>query len=261
MMCKKHFTKINREIKKKYRKYTPGLIIRDLTLPAVPSKFFQLIFAHLEYIMNKWFIFSFLFVFVSILSAQKPVSEFHAGILMPQDADNGFIGGITMGRAIDKNLSWGFEVDYYTRSYSEETVVQGSESGTVQTDVITTLIENSTRMFPVFFKMAYTTDISPKLDLRFSGGLGYEFMWNSEVNHEKNIDETRHYSGFAWFAGGGISFPTSQASDLFIEANYHSGNPSRSEGTNPEGLPVRTEVDMSGLMIRAGLKVHNFGFF
>ena len=211
--------------------------------------------------MNKWFVLAVLFMTASMVMAQKPVTEIHAGLLMPQDAENGFIGGITMGRAVDQNLSWGFEVDYYTRTYTEETVIQGPMDGQVQTDLIVTKIENSTRMVPVFFKLAYTNDVSPKLDLRFSGGIGYEFMWNSEMNHEDNIDETRHYSGFAWYLGGGVSFPISKASDLFVEANYHSGYPSRDEGKNSEGLPTRTEVDMSGVMIRAGLKIHSFGLF
>lgn len=211
--------------------------------------------------MNKWFVFAILLFATSLAWAQKPVTELHAGLLMPNDADNGFIGGIMMGRAIDQNLSWGIELDYYSRTYTEETVIQGPPDGQVQTDLIVTKIENSTRMMPVFFKLAYNNDISPKLDLRFSGGIGYEFMWNSEVNHEASIDETRYYSGFAWYLGGGVSFPMSKASDFFVEANYHSGYPSRDEGKNAEGLPTRTEVDMSGLMIRAGLKIHNFGLF
>ena len=201
-----------------------------------------------------------LFSLTGILSAQKPVTELHAGILMPSGAENGFIGGVSMGRGIDDNLSWAIEFDYYVRTYTEETEVPGGGSGTVDEDLIITKIENSTRMLPVFFKLAYTTPLSPSLDIRLSGGLGYEFMWNTEVNHEENIDQTRHYNGFAWFIGGGISLPISRAADFFVEGNYHSGYPSRGEGTNEAGLPVRTEVDMSGAMIRAGIKIFNFGF-
>lgn len=193
--------------------------------------------------------------------AQQRMTEIHAGILMPKDASNGFIGGFTMGRAIDANLAWGFELDYYVTSYSEETEVPEDPSGQITTDLVITRIENSTRMFPVFFKLIYHNQISPSLDLRFSGGLGYEFMWNSEVNHEKNIDETRHYNGFAWFIGGGISIPISKSSDLYGEVNYHSATLSRDEGKNEEGLPIRTEVDMSGAVIRAGIRIYNFGFF
>jgi hypothetical protein len=212
-------------------------------------------------VMNKSIFIPIIFITLcGILLAQKPVTELHAGILMPSGAQNGFIGGISMGRAIDDNLTWAVEADYYVKTYTEETEVPGGGSGSVDEDLIITKIENSTRMLPVLFKLAYTTPLSPSLDVRFSGGLGYEFMWNTEINHEENIDQTRHYNGFAWFIGGGVSLPISRAADLFIEANYHSGNPSRGEGTNEAGLPVRTEVDMSGAMIRAGIKIFNFGF-
>jgi len=202
-----------------------------------------------------------LLLFNSLLTAQQKITEFQAGVLMPKDAQTGFIAGVSMGRAIDQNIAWAVELDYYVTSYTEETTVQGEGGGQINPDQIVTKIENSTRMLPIFFKLVYTSQVSPSLDLRVSGGLGYEFMWNSEVNHEKNIDETRYYHGFAWFIGGGLSIPVSQASDLFAQINYHGGSPSRDEGTNVDGLPVRTEVDMSGVMFFAGFRIYNFGFF
>jgi hypothetical protein len=74
-----------------------------------------------------------------------------------------------------------------------------------------------------------------------------------------NIDETRFYSGFAWQVGAGVSVPMSRNSDVFAEALYLGGTPSKDEGKEL-GLPVRTEVDMSGLMIRLGIRLYNFGF-
>ena len=80
--------------------------------------------------MNKYIFILVIFLCLSgLLLAQKPVTELHAGILMPKGAQNGFIGGISMGRAIDNNLAWAVEADYYVRTYTEETEVPGGGSG------------------------------------------------------------------------------------------------------------------------------------
>ncbi len=195
------------------------------------------------------------------LTAQDKFTEFQAGVLMPADAKTGFIGGITIGRMVDESIGWGLEIDYYRKTYTKETKVDTNTQAQVEESVIQTEIENATTMLPVYFKLILQTQIAPKMDLRVSGGVGYEFMWNSEANYRLKKEESRFYSGFTWQVGGGVAFAMSRASDLFLELSYHSGSPSRAESENKLGLPVRTEVDMSGLMIRAGLKLYTFGFF
>jgi hypothetical protein len=162
---------------------------------------------------------------------------------------------------VDESIGWGLEIDYYRKTYTKETNVDSTSTSMVEEHVVQTEIENATTMLPVYFKLILQTQIAHKMDLRVSGGVGYEFMWNSEANYLLHKEESRFYSGFTWQIGGGISFQMSRASDLFLELSYHSGSPSRGESKNTLGLPVRTEVDMSGLMIRAGLKLYTFGFF
>jgi len=195
------------------------------------------------------------------LMAQANFTDLQGGILMPSGAKDGFIGGVAMGRMIDKNLGYSFEINYYYKSYVKETEVLQQDEGQVTPVQVTTMIDNSTRLLPVYFRLTYNTAVSPKFDLRIVGALGYEFMWNSEVNNVDKIDETRFYSGFGWYVGGGFAFPISDAADLLGEVTYHSSYPSRGEGENAEGLPVRTEIDMSGLMLRAGIRIYSFGIF
>ncbi len=201
------------------------------------------------------------FLLAGALFSQTNFTEIHGGILMPAHAKDGFVGGIAMGRMVDKNIGYGFELNYYYKSYVEETQVLKKEEGQVTPVQVTTLIDNSTRLLPVYFLLTYNTAISPKVDLRVIGALGYEFMWNSEVDHMAKVDATRFYSGFGWYVGGGIAFPISEAADLMGEVAYHSSYPSRSEDDTVDGLPVRTEIDMSGLMLRAGIRIYNFGLF
>ena len=192
--------------------------------------------------------------------SQGSFTDFKVGILIPSDAKTGFLGGIGFGRMVDENIGAGLEIGYYGKTYTKETTVDNIQQGQVSTDVIQTEIENSTTLIPVMFHLVFVTKAAPNFDLRFTGGLGYEFMWNSETNYEEGIDETRFYSGFAWQIGIGASFPISRNADLFAETLYHSGSPSRDEGETAFGLPIRSEVDMSGMIFRAGIRLFNFGF-
>jgi hypothetical protein len=201
----------------------------------------------------------FLIVTTGIVSAQQKFTEFHAGALVPYDAKTGFIGGLSFGRMLDENIGWGAEIDVYRRTYTQEENV-AQNAGEVNETVVETEIENATTMIPLLFKVAYLTQAGPGFDLRISVGAGYEFMWNSEVNYLIDKEKSRFYSGWVWQVGAGISIPISRAADFFGEVNYHSGFPSRDEGKTDEGLPVRTEVDMSGMMLRLGLRLYSFGF-
>jgi hypothetical protein len=201
------------------------------------------------------------FTAVISLTAQEKFTEFQAGVLLPADAKTGFIGGLTIGRMVDESIGWGIEVDIYRKTYTKETTVDSTATAMVEEHVVQTEIENATTMLPIYFKIILQTQIASKMDLRIGGGVGYEFMWNSESNYRLNKEDSRFYSGFTWQIGGGLSFPMSRASDLFLDLSYHAGSPSRGESENKLGLPVRTEVDMSGFMIRAGLRLYTFGLF
>ena len=211
--------------------------------------------------MKKILVFILLLIMFCSLGAQEKFTEFQGGILIPADAKTGFIGGLAFGRMVDESIGWGVELDVYRKTYTKETAVDSTTTSMVEERVIQTEIENATTMIPIFFKIILHTQIAPRLDLRVAGGAGYEFMWNSETNYRLHKDDTRFYSGFTWQIGGGLSLPISRASDFFVDASYHGGKPSRGETKNELGLPVRKEVNMSGFMIRVGLRLYTFGFF
>lgn len=209
--------------------------------------------------MKKLLFVSLLLLLCTSLFGQEKFTEFQAGFLVPEDAKTGFIGGITFGRMLDENIGWAVELDYYGRTYEKSTEVPDEGWSETNPVTVTTEIENSTTMLPIFFKLVYLTQVGPNFDLRVGGGIGYEFMWNSETNYRLNVDKTRFYSGFTWQIGGGLSLPISRAADFFGDVSYHGGTPSRDEGETEEGLPLRTEVDMSGFMVRLGIRLYTFG--
>jgi hypothetical protein len=193
--------------------------------------------------------------------AQGSFTDFKIGLLMPSDAESGFIGGIGFGKMVDEKIGAGLEINYYGKTFNKETKVADDPGtgGTPGSTTILTEIENSTTLIPIMFNLVLVTQAGPNFDLRFTGGVGYELLWVNENNYQLNIDETRFYSGFAWQVGAGASIPMSRNSDIFAEAVYLGGTPSKDEGKEL-GLPVRSEVDMSGLMVRIGIRLYNFGF-
>jgi len=208
--------------------------------------------------MKKYIYFVFILFIGGVfpLFAQSTILGLNGGMLFPEDTEGGPIIGISWGRMLDQNISWEIEADYFWRTYTKEMTVEVS-GGTTQSSTIVTEIENSTRMLPVFFKLGFLSQILPKLDLKIGGGLGYVFLWNDDMNYKLDVENSEFYSGFAWHLSAGVSFPISRAADIYGEAVYLSSTPSTSAGKTAEGLPKRTEVDISGIWLRAGLRLYH----
>jgi hypothetical protein len=208
--------------------------------------------------MNKiiFFILTSSLIFSQSLFAQSTILGLNGGVLFPQDTEAGAIVGASWGKMIDQNVGWEIETDYFWRTFTQEMTVEVKDAQT-QTTTIATEIENSTKMLPIFFKLVFLSEVFPNLDLRLSGGLGYSFLWTKDANYKLGTESSETYSGFAWQAGAGLSFPISQAADFYGEAIYLGATPSTDEGTTADGLPQRTEVDMSGLWLRVGLRLYH----
>jgi len=203
----------------------------------------------------------FLLAGVTLMWASDRITEFSVGMLVPADAEKGFYGGLNMGRMVDENVGVSFGFNVYRSSYNKKSQI-GEKDNTGQIVVSTKQYElqQSATALPLFFQLHYVGQITPSLDLKVTGGIGYELLWNSITNYVTQEDDTQFFSGFAWHLGAGVSIPISRAADFYGEAFYHGGVPSQDGGKTVEGLPVISEVDMSGLGLRVGVRLYGFGF-
>lgn len=192
--------------------------------------------------------------------SQNKMTEFNVGLLAPADAESGFFGGINLGRMVDEKIGISLGVHVYHSSYVKESKV-GEDDGTGQitTSQRATELDQSATLLPFYFQLHYTGPITQLLDLKVTAGLGYELLWNSITNFKEGKERTDFFSGFGWNVAAGISIPISSASDFYGEVLYHGGTPSSDEGKTDEGLPLRTEVDMSGLGVHIGIRLYTFG--
>ncbi len=201
------------------------------------------------------------FIAISAGYASDRMTEFNVGLLAPNDAEKGFYGGMNMGRMVDENVGVSFGFNVYRSSYTKKSQI-GEDNGSGQIVISTKQyeLEQSATAVPLFFQLHYVGQISPSLDLKVTGGIGYELLWNSITNYVTQEDQTDFFSGFAWHLGAGVSIPISRAADFYGEAFYHGGVPGRDNGETVEGLPVVSEVDMSGFGLRVGVRLYGFGF-
>jgi hypothetical protein len=181
-------------------------------------------------------------------------------LLNPSNAKTGFLGGITVGRAVDENVGIGLALDFYRKSYTKDTEISLKETGGTKPTTMITDYEESATLLPLFLQVQYQGAVAPMLNIRVTAGLGYELLWSSYTNYYSKEEDTKFYSGFGWHIDLGAVYPLSRKSDVFAEILYHGGKPSTDEGKTEEGAPIHTEVDMSGLGFRIGIRLYNFGF-
>jgi hypothetical protein len=199
------------------------------------------------------------FMLLLPVSGQGSFTDFQAGFLFTSGAETGFIGGIFTGRMVDEAIGYGFELDFYRKTYVDNIEVSRGSEGGVEIIEEVSDIDNAITMLPILFKLNYVVPVAKQLSFRINGGIGYELLWNSITKYSENIDDTKFYHGFAWMAGGAASLPLSRASDFFLELNYHHSNPSRAEGETEAGAPIKTKIEMSGLLLRVGVRLYTLG--
>jgi len=198
--------------------------------------------------------------FMGTAFSQNKMTEFNVGLLAPADAEGGFFGGVNFGRMVDEKIGISLGVHVYHSSYTKESKVgEDDGNGQIVTSQTATELDQSATLIPLYLQFHYTGPITQSLDLKVTAGLGYELLWNSVTNFREDKERTDFFSGFGWNVGAGISIPISSASDFYGEVLYHGGTPSSDEGKTDEGLPLRTEVDMSGLGLRIGLRLYSIG--
>ena len=201
-----------------------------------------------------------LFVFSSAYS-QHNLSYFQIGSFNPKATDAGLILCFGTAKMVDERVELGVSLDMFTkRSVNEEEVGSGEVTGGVQQDTIITNFESTVYMFPL---MAYTCINFPvefPVTPYITGAIGYTFLWSSYDNYIENKSETNYFGGFCYRFGVGGLYPLGARSAFVAELFYNSSKPSHKEDVQ-EGMPTRTEVDMSGMGFRIGLKFGGVGFF
>lgn len=181
--------------------------------------------------------------------------ELRGGHFNPKDAKSGMILGGTYGIAFDERVSLGFGMDIFYKGYKKESVVATEESASgVDESTVTRALDYKTTLVPLSLNLDIRLPFEPPFCLYVGGSLAFEMLFNTENNYIDDVSEKRFYSGFGWMARAGVEYAIGRRSALIVEAFYNNCRVS-SDAKKKEGLPVWKEVDMSGLGLRAGVRL------
>ncbi|NQU27034.1 MAG: hypothetical protein HQ528_01955 [Candidatus Marinimicrobia bacterium] len=176
------------------------------------------------------------------------------GYYIPQAAKSGMILGYQTGKAVDDRVSYGFSVDLYTRKYVEKVEIDttGLDLATVNTNRVN--IDFSTYMLPIQANVIVNMPVDVSgMSPYVSGGLGFAFLLNRELNYINDEKDTRFFSAFVWNLAGGVSYELGTNSAARFELFYNRALLKGARDKTEAGFPIYDELNMSGLGLRLGL--------
>ncbi len=188
--------------------------------------------------------------------SKYPFTEFKAGGVQPGDIKTGFTGGISHGWNIDDRFFYAVEANYFQNSEFRTTAVADlvGNAPPFQFQEVEVEVQFETKMLTPFAQIYYETPISNQLMFgRLLAGLGYALVWSKENNFKDRIERTRRFSGLIWQASVGIGYKASKRGMLFIDFYYQNSKLRRSDEIPKNGLPTFTELDLTGIGVRAGV--------
>jgi len=198
---------------------------------------------------------SFILIFLITLIAGSAFAvgnstSIQLGWLNPEATETGFIIGLTQSRVVDEMVELGVSIDYFSNKHTELFDTSGTEVSFIK-------LQTNTIMIPLMLNLTIKLPVTSPIKPYLGGSVGYVLLWDKYKNYETDpkIDETKFYGGFGWRVAAGGMYQLGAMSDLTAEVFYNGAKPSRDEG-EISGFPAFTEVDMSGVGFRFGVKVY-----
>ncbi len=203
----------------------------------------------------------FALLFCYNVSAQRSAAAIKLGSFTPGATDAGFIIGYEGGKHIDKNFNFGWGIDWFHKKYVDKTLVQFfNEISGISGEINELRASTNLHGIPLMINVTMKQPVAPRALVYISGGIGAEVLIIDYRNYE-NPDESELKGAFDfnWRVGLGAAYNIGPRSEVLIEMNYHSSEPSWTYEVDVEPFGKRTferVYDMSGLMIRAGFRFY-----
>lgn len=195
--------------------------------------------------------------------AQVNTAAIGLGIFSPSSSGGGFIIGYEGSHYFDKNISFGWSLDWYHKNYIDKNLVndlnqQDPPPGGGQTNEL--IATTNLHDFPIMIHISGKTLVAPYTQVYLTGGIGAEMLL---INYNDYQDPTKSEFqtafDFNWRIGFGGIYELSKQTDVFAELAYHSSSPSWTYQTqNSLGVKRTFErvFDMSGVMFRVGFRFY-----
>jgi opacity protein-like surface antigen len=210
--------------------------------------------------MKKLFIIV-LFGLVSTISAQRHSAFVSFGHFKPAATGGGFILGYKGETFIDRNLSFGWNVSWFHKSYVDKVLLDQYEKyyGIVSGELSEQKSKTNLHSIPLMASMTAYLPVFPVISLYATGSAGAEGMLIFYDNlQNENENEFKTAWDLSWQVGAGMAYKIGNRSDLVGEISYHNSNPSWTYTvTDPETGETKhleQSFDMSGVALKFGFK-------
>jgi opacity protein-like surface antigen len=202
-----------------------------------------------------------LFFPISIF-AQSHFGSVKLGMFDPSATNAGFIIGYEGGWYIDNHFIIGWDVDWFNKNYTDESLVTQFNDFYGTTSSLNELrAKTNLHAIPLMGTFTASWPVAPRTNAYFTGSAGLEMLLIFYRNYD-NPDKSSFHGAFdfAWQLGGGISYELGLRSDVLAEIAYHYSQPSWEYSvTDPQSGKTRVfsrTFDMSGIMLRVGFRFY-----
>jgi opacity protein-like surface antigen len=202
------------------------------------------------------------FVLTILLLAGTSFAQYRAtviklGYYSPGVCDGGFIVGAQWLHAIDENLDMGVSLDWFNKNFTDQHLVDqlNDFNGGVFGTTNELRAKTNLNSFPLLYTLNVQFPMQRGLDAYVTGGLGFDLLIINYRDYEDpSNDNIKGAIGFSWRIGAGVIYRLGTRSDFIGELSYHNSEPSWQYTVNNHVF--ERSYDMSGLMIRAGIKFY-----
>ena len=196
------------------------------------------------------------------IMAQAKYGSVKLGIFSPGATTTGFIIGYEGGKNIDEFLSYGYSIDWFHKSYVDESLVNDLNNFNGLYGPNSTLNElrakTNIHSIPVMLSLTGGWYVADRTRAFVTGAAGLQALLVYYRNYDNpDNDEFKSAFDFAWQIGGGVSYEVGARSDAFVEIDYHNSQPSWQFTVQDQPGRTRTferKFDMSGMMMRVGVR-------
>ncbi len=196
-----------------------------------------------------------LFVFVAMSYAQNRATIIKLGYFSPGVTDGGFIVGAQWMREIDENLDMGVSLDWFNKNFTDQRLVAEFNKYDAYGTTNELRAKTNLNSFPLMYTMNINFPLERGVNLYATGSLGLDLLIINYRNYQNPVnDELKGAVGFSWQIGAGIVYRLGRRSDLMGEISYHNAEPSWQYTV--DNHVFERSYDMSGIMIRAGIKFY-----
>ena len=211
--------------------------------------------------MKKLFILTALLFPVSIF-AQSHFGSVKLGLFDPSATGSGFIIGYEGGWYIDNNFIIGWDIDWFNKNYTDESLVtQFNDFYGLNYSLNELRAKTNLHAIPLMGTFTASWPVARRTNAYFTGSAGLEMLLIFYRNYDNPDNSSFHGAfDFAWQLGGGISYELGLRSDAIVELAYHYSQPSWEYSvTDPQTGRTRVfsrSFDMSGIMLRVGFRFY-----